>query len=229
MSILELKNISKEYVYDDSTNFALRDVNFKANSGEMIAIMGPSGSGKTTLLNILGCLDCQSSGEYYIDNIDVKNLSKENLAEIRNSKVGFVFQQFALIPEYTMVENVELPMIYGNYFTNSKNKISRKERRETAIEILSNLGLEKHLNKKPCELSGGQQQRVAIARALVKNPNIILADEPTGALDQKTGVEIMSLLNKINSKGKTVIIVTHDMKVASYCSRIVNVVDGIVT
>ena len=226
MSIIEITNLTKEYIYDKNITYALKDINLSINKGEMVAIMGPSGAGKTTLLNVLGCLDKQSKGNYLLDGKDIKDLSKRELAQIRNEKFGFVFQQFALIPEYTVFENLELPILYGNNF----KKINARIRKKTRLEIIKNglkdVGLSEHLYKKPNQLSGGQQQRVAIARALVAKPSIIFADEPTGALDQKTGTEIMELLKDVNKQGKTIIIVTHDLKVASYCERIVNVIDG---
>ncbi len=229
MSIIEIKNLTKEYVYDKTITYALKDISLSINEGEMIAIMGPSGAGKTTLLNILGCLDKQSKGTYLLDGIDVKGLNKRELAQIRNEKFGFVFQQFALIPEYTVLENLELPILYGNNFKKINSKIRKKTRLEIIKNGLKDVGLSEHLYKNPNQLSGGQQQRVAIARALITKPSIIFADEPTGALDQKTGTEIMELLKEVNKQGKTIIIVTHDLKVASYCERIVNVIDGELT
>jgi len=229
MSIIEIKNLTKEYIYDKSVTYALKNVNISINEGEMVAIMGPSGAGKTTLLNILGCLDKQSNGNYLLDGRDIKDLKKRQLAQIRNEKFGFVFQQFALIPEYTVFENLELPILYGNNFKTINERIRKKTRLEIIKKGLMDVGLSEHLHKKPSQLSGGQQQRIAIVRALVTNPSIIYADEPTGALDQKTGTEIMELLKGVNKQGKTIIIVTHDLKVASYCERIVNVIDGELT
>ncbi|BDR76057.1 ABC transporter ATP-binding protein [Clostridium tetani] len=229
MSTIVLQNIYKEYIYDKATTYALKNVSFSAEEGEMIAIMGPSGAGKTTLLNILGCLDKQSKGNYYLDGRNIKDFTKKQLAEIRNEKFGFVFQQFALIQEYTVFENLELPILYGNCFKSFEKRIRKKARLEIIGKSLENVGLSGHIHKKPSQLSGGQQQRVAIARALIANPGIILADEPTGALDQKTGRKIMDLLKNINKQGKTIIIVTHDLNVASYCERVVNVIDGEIT
>jgi putative ABC transport system ATP-binding protein len=229
MSIIEIKNLTKEYVYDKTITYALKDINFSINEGEMLAIMGPSGAGKTTLLNILGCLDKQSKGTYLLDGIDVKVLNKRELAQIRNEKFGFVFQQFALIPEYTVLENLELPILYGNNFKTINERIKKKMRLEIIKNGLKDVGLSNHLYKNPNQLSGGQQQRIAIARALVTKPSIIFADEPTGALDQRTGTEIMELLKSVNKQGKTIIIVTHDLKVASYCEKIINVIDGEIT
>lgn len=226
MSTIDLKNIYKEYNFGEAASVALKDLNFTAEKDDMIAIMGPSGSGKTTLLNILGCMDVATKGEYILDGENINNCNKKQLSQIRSEKFGFVFQQFALIPEFTVIENVELPMVYGNYFKNFKDKIGKTARLEMSKKVLEELGLGDHLNKTPAQLSGGQQQRVAIARAIVSNPEIILADEPTGALDQKTGKEIMNILKSINEKGKLVIIVTHDPNVASYCKKVINVVDG---
>ncbi len=224
MSLIELRDISKKYQNSDLP--ALEDVSFKASEGEMISIMGPSGSGKTTLLNILGCLDTPTSGEYYLSGHNVKTLRKKQMAQIRNKKLGFIFQQFALIPEYTILENVEMPLLYRNSFESITNRISKSQRDALARESLESVGLGNFLKKTPNLLSGGQQQRVAIARALVANPDIILADEPTGSLDQRTGSEIMKLLCNINKQGKLVIIVTHDTKVASFCQRVIQVTDG---
>lgn len=229
MSIIEIKRLTKKYIYDKTVTYALKNINLSVDEGEMIAIMGPSGAGKTTLLNILGCLDKQSEGSYLLDGRDVKNLKKKELAQIRNEIFGFIFQQFALIPEYTVFENLELPILYGNNFKKLNARIRKKARLEIIKNGLKDVGLSEHLYKKPSQLSGGQQQRIAIARALVAKPSIIFADEPTGALDQTTGTEIMELLKNINKQGKTIILVTHDLKVASYCERIVNVVDGQLT
>ena len=226
MELLRLENICKKYSDGGVDNYVLKDVSFTVKSGEMIAIMGPSGSGKTTLLNILGCLDKPSEGEYFLNGINVKNLDKKGIAKVRNENIGFVFQQFALIPEYTAIENVEIPLLYGNNFRTANKKMRKNERLECAKQQLTSLGLENHMAKKPSQLSGGQQQRVAIARALVHNPSIILADEPTGALDQKTGKEIMDLLKSINEQGKLVIIVTHDPNVAACCNMVIQVTDG---
>ncbi len=229
MNLIELKDISKKYGNGELSSIVLRNVSFKATEGEMISIMGPSGSGKTTLLNILGCLDTPTSGEYHLAGHNVKFLNKRQMAEIRNKKIGFIFQQFALIPEYTVIENVEMPLLCRNSFENITNQISKSQRHALARESIESVGLGDLIKKTPNLLSGGQQQRVAIARALVTNPDIILADEPTGSLDQKTGSEIMKLLSNINMHGKLVIIVTHDTKVASFCQRIVQVMDGEVT
>lgn len=215
INIIEIKNLSK--VYDNEIK-VLDNINLSIKKGELIAIMGPSGSGKSTLLNILGLIDVQSSGNYYIEGKEVKDLMKNKHNLVRNKLFGFIFQYYALLKQYTVIENVMLPLTY--------RKISNKERVEKSILYLKKVGLFYLKDKKINKLSGGQQQRVAIARALVTEPEIILADEPTGNLDQKTGQDIMDLLIEINAAGKTVIIVTHDCNIAKQCSRIVRVIDG---
>ena len=215
INIIEIKNLSK--VYDNEIK-VLDNINLSIKKGELIAIMGPSGSGKSTLLNILGLIDVQSSGNYYIEGKEVKDLMKNKPNLVRNKLFGFIFQYYTLLKQYTVIENVMLPLTY--------RKISNKERVEKSILYLKKVGLFHLKDKKINKLSGGQQQRVAIARALVTEPEIILADEPTGNLDQKTGQDIMDLLIEINAAGKTVIIVTHDYNIAKQCSRIVRVIDG---
>lgn len=215
INIIEIKNLSK--VYDNEIK-VLDNINLSIKKGELIAIMGPSGSGKSTLLNILGLIDVQSSGNYYIEGKEIKDLIKNKPNLVRNKLFGFIFQYYALLKQYTVIENVMLPLTY--------RKISNKERVEKSILYLKKVGLFYLKDKKINKLSGGQQQRVAIARALVTEPEIILADEPTGNLDQKTGQDIMDLLIEINAAGKTVIIVTHDYNIAKQCSRIVRVIDG---
>lgn len=225
MSQIVLQDITKKYVtYGNVTN-ALTNILLKIEQGEMVAIMGPSGSGKTTILNILGCLDNPTYGKYELKGNQVGEMNSDTLARIRNENIGFVFQQFALIDDYTVEENLQLPMVYRNMHS-KKNKISKREMRERIHEILKYLGIERESSKYPSQLSGGQQQRVAIARALLNEPDIIIADEPTGALDQKTGIEVMKLLVEINRKGKTIIIVTHDDKIANYCRRKIEILDG---
>ncbi|MBW6411508.1 ABC transporter ATP-binding protein [Clostridium weizhouense] len=228
MSLIELKDLSKEYTYGESSTYALKNVNLKIYGGDMIAIMGPSGAGKSTLLNILGCLDKHSSGTYILKGKNINDFSKKELSKIRNREIGFIFQNFALIPEYTVGENLELPLLYKNNFSIKKDKLNKEQRMKLIEKALKNVLISNLIDKKPSYLSGGQQQRVAIARALIANPDIILADEPTGALDQKTGQEIMNLLKEINKQGKTIIIVTHDSNIASYCDKTINVIDGIV-
>lgn len=225
MEQLEVKDLTKRYVaYGNVTN-ALNSVSLNVKEGEMVAIMGPSGSGKTTMLNILGCLDNPTSGEYKLQGKPVETMNAKELAKIRNQSIGFVFQQFALIAEYSIYENLELPLLYWNLH-NKKHKYSKSEMRSKIFNILEALGIKEHYTKYPSQLSGGQQQRVAIARALLVEPDIIIADEPTGALDQKTGAEVMKLLVDVNKKGKTVIIVTHDEKIAAYCNRRIDIMDG---
>ena len=215
MELLKLENISK--IYDNNT-IVLDNINLKIRKGELIAIMGPSGSGKSTLLNILGIVDSKTSGNYYINGKEVEELIKNKPNKLRNSFFSFIFKYFALLKQYTVLENVMLPLTY--------RKCSNKERIIKSEFYLKKVGLLEHKDKKINKLSGGQQQRVAIARALVTEAEIILADEPTGNLDQKTGQDIMELLLEINKLGKTIIIVTHDYNIAKQCSRIIKIVDG---
>ncbi|MDA1680561.1 ABC transporter ATP-binding protein [Bacillus cereus group sp. TH152-1LC] len=213
--MIQLANVAKGY---GKSNFsALKDINLTIEKGEMIAIMGPSGSGKSTLLNIIGLIDSPSTGKYFLDGMDTSTL-KANYHKYRNEEVGFVFQNFSLLDDYTIIENVMLPLIY--------RKISHKKRIQISTEMLEMVGIERHINKYPYELSGGEQQRTAIARALAQDTKIILADEPTGALDQENGEKIMSILKEINNQGKTVLVVTHDQKVAAYCQRTIHLLDG---
>ena len=193
-------------------------VNLQINKNEYLALMGPSGSGKSTLMNILGCLDTPTSGKYILNNQDVSKLKDNELAEIRNKEIGFVFQTFNLLPKLSALENVMLPMLYAG-----KNKA---EREETAKKVMKHVGLENRMNHKPSELSGGQRQRVAVARSMVNNPSIILADEPTGNLDSKTSIEIMALFKEIHQQGNTIILVTHEEDIAHYAQRIVRMKDG---
>ncbi len=219
MALIQLEGISKIYK-DGQTNLsALYKVDLNIEKGEMVAVMGPSGAGKSTLLNILGCMDNFSEGEYILDENKISQIPSYELWKVRNKYIGFVFQYFALIKEYSIVDNVSLPLMYAN--------IPYRKRKTLSAETLRNVGLGDIINKKPSQLSGGQQQRVAIARAIVNNPEIILADEPTGSLDQNTGEDIMNLLVNINKTyNKTVIIVTHDPKVSSYCNRVLTLKDG---
>ena len=219
MSLIELKNITKSYPLDGLNLKILKGISLQINTGEFVAIMGPSGSGKSTLMNILGCLDKPSSGHYILDGKNVEKLSSDELAEIRNQKIGFVFQGFNLLSRTSALENVELPMVYAN--------VPAEERQARAIKALKQVGLEKRMYHQPNQLSGGQQQRVAIARAVVNEAPIIFADEPTGNLDTKMSVEIMELFTKLNKDlGRTIILVTHEEDIALYADRIVKIVDG---
>ena len=216
--MIRLENISKIYDAKIDTTKALDNVSLQINDGELVAIMGPSGSGKSTLLNIIGCMDTATEGKYYVDDVEVSLLKKSQRDSFRKKNIGFVFQHFALMDYYTAYENIELPLIANN--------VRKSERKKIVQQQLEHLGITSQRNKIPKKMSGGQQQRVAIARALVTNVDIILADEPTGALDQKTGQEVLALLKEINSTGKTVIIVTHDEKIAANCHRVIMIQDG---
>ncbi|WP_432776454.1 ABC transporter ATP-binding protein [Brevibacillus gelatini] len=216
--VIQIEDLKKQYQIGDQEIYALRGVSLTIEEGDFVAIMGPSGSGKSSMMNVIGCLDKPTSGEFFLDGYPVSEAHDDELAEIRNQKIGFVFQNFHLLPRTTAVENVELPMLYGG--------TPAKERRERAIRALVSVGLAERLYNKPNELSGGQQQRVSIARALVNDPVILLADEPTGALDTKTSEEIMGIFQRLNDEGKTVILVTHEPDIAEYAKRIVRFRDG---
>jgi len=218
MGLIELKDIKKIYGNSDVETIALDGIDLEIEKGESVAIMGPSGSGKSTLLNIIGCLDTPTSGEYIFNGKAIDKLSRRELANLRNASFGFVLQYFGLVDEYTVYENVEIPLSYSKKKGINKKKLIK--------ETLDMLGISDKIKKLPCQLSGGQNQRVAIARALINDPEIILADEPTGALDKKTGQEVMNILKDLNKKGKTLVIVTHDDSIASQCSRIINICDG---
>ena len=219
--IIDIRNITKTYHMGDIEVKALRGVSFTAEKGEFIAVMGASGSGKSTMMDIMGCLASPSSGEYYLEDEEVSNLSDNQLAEIRNRKIGFVFQSFNLLPRTTALHNVELPLIYGG--------TSRKERRKKAFESLEAVGLADRVDHKSNELSGGQIQRVAIARALVNNPSLIFADEPTGNLDTKSSGEIMSIFERLNEEGSTLVMVTHEPEVAQHARRVIQLRDGLIS
>lgn len=216
--MIQISNMYKVYSMGENKVTALDDVNLEINAQEFVSIVGPSGSGKSTLMNMLGCLDIPTSGNYILDGKEVSKLRDDELAEIRNFKIGFIFQRFNLLQKLSALENVELPLIYQG--------IKPKEVRERAIEALDNVGLKDRMHHKPNELSGGQQQRVAIARALVTKPPVILADEPTGALDSKTGIEVMGILKDLHAKGNTIILITHDNNLAQQAKRIIRVQDG---
>jgi len=216
--MLKLKNIHKSYQQGSQEFPILKGIDLHVKEGDFLAIMGPSGSGKSTLMNIIGCLDKASAGSYHIEGTDVSDLSDNQLSDLRNQKIGFVFQNFNLMPKLTACQNVELPLTYM--------KVPKKERRERALEMLRLVGLEERSDFKPMELSGGQKQRVAIARALVTNPSFILGDEPTGALDTKTSVQIMELFKQFNEQGKTIVIITHEPEVAQFCKQTVVLRDG---
>lgn len=218
--IISLSHISRQYNVGSETIFALRDINLKIFKNEYVALMGPSGSGKSTLMNAIGCLDTPSSGEYVLNGISVAQMSDNELAEVRNKQIGFVFQTFNLLPRQTALENVMLPLVYAG--------ISKSERIKKAEHALAQVGLQDRMHHRPNELSGGQRQRVAIARALVNDPAIILADEPTGNLDSKTSIEIMGLFEEIHRNGNTIIVVTHEEDIAQYAHRIVRIKDGLV-
>lgn len=220
MALIELDHIGKTYDLGLTQVAALRDIHFGIEPGEFVAIIGQSGSGKSTLMNILGCLDVPTTGSYRLAGRDVSELSDDELADVRNLEIGFIFQSFQLLPRASALENVELPLIYRG--------ISRKERRERAVEALARVQLADRMTHKPTELSGGQRQRVAIARALVTQPSLLLADEPTGNLDSRTGDEIVALFLELHRKGNTILLVTHEPKLAARCPRAVRIVDGLV-
>ncbi len=218
-SVIEMTNITKSYQMGTQVVHALRGVDISINEGELVAIMGPSGSGKSTLMNMIGCLDVPNSGVYRLDGTDVSTLNDDEQAKIRNKRIGFVFQQFNLLPRTSALKQVALPLMYAGY--------GRSERNQRAKEALDQVGLGDRIDHRPDELSGGQQQRVAIARAIATNPSIILADEPTGALDTKTGAEILDLFQEFNKQGMTIIMVTHDPEVAERAERIIWLRDGL--
>ncbi|MDB4866860.1 MAG: transporter ATP-binding protein [Cohnella sp.] len=216
--LIRIERLSKQYEMGGETIRALDEVSLTVLPGDFLAIVGPSGSGKSTLMNVVGCLDTATSGDYWLDGEEVSRLRDNKLAEIRNRKIGFIFQGFNLLAKLTAYENVELPLIYRG--------ISVKNRRQQVVEALRKVGLEERMNHRPVELSGGQQQRVAIARALAGNPPILLADEPTGALDTKTGKEVMNFIQELNAAGHTIVLITHDISISRQARRVVQIEDG---
>lgn len=220
-TVIELQNVKRDFIVGDETVHALRGISFKIYEGEFVTIMGKSGSGKSTLLNQLGCLDTPSSGEYYLDGISVRKMSKSQRATLRNKKIGFIFQNYNLLPKTTSIENVELPLMYNA-------SVNAKERLERATEALRAVGLENRMYHMSNQMSGGQMQRVAIARALVNNPAVILADEATGNLDTRTSFEILVLFQKLHAEGRTIIFVTHNPDIANYSSRNIMLRDGVI-
>jgi len=216
--MINIKKVSKSFTLGDEIIKAVNNISFNVQKGEFVAIVGPSGSGKSTLMNVLGLLDVPDSGEYYLDGINISEASDDELANIRNQKIGFIFQNFNLLGKMTALENVEVPLIYNGKTEEDARKIAKK--------LLEKVNLKERMNHLPNQLSGGQQQRVAIARALACNPEIILADEPTGALDSKTGIDIMNLLKDLNDNGQTIILITHDLNIAKKAKRVVKISDG---
>ncbi|MGH7902216.1 MAG: ABC transporter ATP-binding protein [Thermodesulfobacteriota bacterium] len=219
-NVIELNNIHKIYRVGDIDIHALRGITLNINAGEFVSVMGPSGSGKSTLMNIMGCLDKPSSGNYILEGKDISVLTKDELAEIRNKKIGFVFQNFSLLPRATALENVELPLLYDGTSSNKRSVL--------ANDTLNALGLGGRENHFPTQLSGGQQQRVAIARAIINKPSIILADEPTGNLDTKMSQEIMEVFKALNEQGRTIVMITHEPSVAEYAKRVIKISDGMI-
>lgn len=216
--LIEVNRLGHGYMMAGEIMKVLSDISFTINYGEFVAIIGPSGSGKSTLMNMLGCLDIASEGSYHLEGVDVSKLSDNKLAKIRNEKIGFIFQSFNLLSKLTAYENVELPLVYRN--------IPHKDRARIVEESLRTVGLEDRMHHKPPQLSGGQQQRVAIARAIAGNPPLLLADEPTGALDSRTGIEVMEQMKKLNALGHTILIITHDLSIAQQATRIIHIQDG---
>jgi putative ABC transport system ATP-binding protein len=218
--IIEIKGITRNFPLGNEIVRVLKGIDLSINKGEYVALMGPSGSGKSTLMNLLGCLDTPTSGSYILNGKDVSSMKDDELAEIRNKEIGFVFQTFNLLPRTTALDNVALPMVYAGF--------KKPDRNARATTVLTQVGLQDRMDHKPNQLSGGQRQRVAVARALVNHPSIILADEPTGNLDSKTSVEIMGLFNEIHSNGNTVILVTHEEDIAEYAHRVIRLRDGVI-
>jgi putative ABC transport system ATP-binding protein len=219
-NIIKIRNIIRDFQLGQETVHVLKDIDLDIDKGEYVAIMGPSGSGKSTLMNLIGCLDTPTAGSYVLNGKDVSQMSDDELADIRNKEIGFVFQTFNLLPRTTALDNVALPMVYAG--------ASKKDRTERAVQVLADVGLSDRMDHRPNQLSGGQRQRVAVGRALVNKPSIILADEPTGNLDSKTGVEIMNLFEDIHKAGNTIIVVTHEEEIASHAQRVIRLRDGMI-
>ena len=220
-AFFHMDHINKYYQMGEEQAHILKDIELDIKEGEYLSVLGPSGSGKSTLMNIIGCLDTPTSGRYTLHGREIEELSEVELANIRSAEIGFIFQNSQLLPRLTAQKNVELPLIYAG--------VSPRERKRRAREMLEKVGLQDRMEHYPNQLSGGQQQRVAIARALVGNPSILLADEPTGALDQKTGKQVMALFHSLNSEGRTIVMITHDMNIAAYAHRVVHIIDGMLT
>lgn len=218
--MIELKDIKRTYYRGTEELHILKGITLSINQGEFVAIVGPSGSGKSTLMNTIGLLDLPNSGSYSLDGVVTEKMTDDQLAELRNKKIGFIFQSFNLLPRLTAIENVELPMVYAGF--------SKKERRERGMDALNMLSMGERGNHRPSELSGGQQQRVAIARALAIGPSLLLADEPTGALDSKTGKEVLEIMLKLNEMGNSIVLITHDLNIASHAKRVVTIRDGMI-
>ena len=216
--MIRMKGINKGYMLGEEKLPILKNIDFTVKEGEFVAILGPSGSGKTTLMNIIGCMDVMDSGEYFLDGMSIHATSEEDLTEVRNSKIGFIFQNYQLIPTYNVLQNITMPLLVRG--------MGHKEAEEACMDTIRLLGLDHRLAHKPSELSGGQKQRVSIARALVGKPAILLADEPTGALDQNSGKDVLNLFRKLNEMGHTIVMITHDLNVAKAANRIVKIVDG---
>ncbi len=216
--MIRMKGINKGYMLGEEKLPILKDINFSVKEGEFVAILGPSGSGKTTLMNIIGCMDVMDSGEYFLDGMSIHATSEEDLTDVRNSKIGFIFQNYQLIPTYNVLQNITMPLLVRG--------MGHKEAEEACMDTIRLLGLDHRLAHRPSELSGGQKQRVSIARALVGKPAILLADEPTGALDQSSGKDVLNLFKQLNEMGHTIVMITHDLNVAKSANRIVNIVDG---
>lgn len=221
LTFFQMTGINKYYQMGDEQAHILKDICLKIEKGEFLSVLGPSGSGKSTLMNIIGCLDVPTSGDYVLNGQEINGLAEQKLAGIRSREIGFIFQNHQLLPRLTALKNVELPLIYAG--------VSPKERKRRAREMLVRVGLEDRMNHYPNQLSGGQCQRVAIARAMVGSPSILLADEPTGALDQKTGQQVMKLFHELNGEGRTIVMITHDMKIAQNARRVVHIIDGVLT